>query len=200
MQLLGTAVPDLAPLSGLTFGAIAARLGISPVRAELEIARRTRLAGTVAIHAFSGDAAGDAPLRQLLAHPRAAVISNAALTAAGVPNPAAYGAFPRLLGRYARDHPIFPLEKAVRRATSLPADRIGLRDAGRIAEGYRADLVILDPATVADSGWPGQPPGPPAGIHGVLIAGRPALLRSAPTHAGGGDHRAGTRSRQTWPL
>jgi N-acyl-D-amino-acid deacylase len=80
------------------------------------------------------------------------VISNAALTATGVPNPAAYGAFPQLLGRYARDHPVFPVEEAVRRATSLPADRMGLRDVGRIAEGYRADLVIFDPATVAETG------------------------------------------------
>jgi N-acyl-D-aspartate/D-glutamate deacylase len=60
VQLLGTAVPELAPLSGLTFGAIAARLGTSPASAELEIARRARLAGIVAIHAFSGDAAHDA--------------------------------------------------------------------------------------------------------------------------------------------
>lgn len=181
LQLLGTAVPDLEPLSGLDFAAIAARLGTSPVEAEVEVARRARLAGIVAIQAFSGDATDDAPLRQLLGHPRAAVISNAALTAAGVPNPAAYGAFPRLLGRYARDHAVFPLEEAIRRATSLPADRMGLRDVGRIAEGYRADLVILDPATVADFGWPDYPAGPPAGIHGVLIAGRPALLARALT-------------------
>ncbi len=185
VQLLGTAVPDLAPLSGLTFKAIAVRLGTSPVGAELEIARRARLAGLVAIHAFSGDATDDAPLRELLGHPRAVVISNAALTAVGVPNPAAYGAFPRLLGRYARDHAVFPLEEAVRRATSLPADRMGLRDVGRIAEGYRADLVIFDPAAVADSGWPDHPPGPPAGIREVLIAGR-SVLHGAVGGAGGG--------------
>lgn len=186
LQLLSSAVPDFAPLCGLSFGAIADRLGTSPVDAELEIARRVRLAGIVAIHVFSGDATDDAPLRQLLGHPRAAVISNAALTAVGVPNPAAYGAFPRLLGRYARDHAVFPLEEAVRRATSLPADRMGLRDVGRIAEGYRADLVILNPATVADAGWPDHPPGPPTGIRDVLIAGRLVLQGGALTGTGGG--------------
>jgi N-acyl-D-amino-acid deacylase len=186
VQLLGTAVPELAALSGLDFGAIAVRLGTSPAGAELEIARRTRLAGIVAIHAFSGDAADDAPLRELLGHPRAAVTSNAVLTAAGVPNPAAYGAFPRLIGRYARDHAVFPLEEAVRRVTALPADRMGLRDVGRIAEGYRADLVIFDPAAVADAGWPARPPGPPAGIRDVLIAGRPALHGGAVAGTGGG--------------
>jgi N-acyl-D-amino-acid deacylase len=175
LQLLRTAVPELAQLSGLDFAAIATRLGTSPVGAELEIARRARLAGTVAIHAFSGDATDDAPLRRLLTDLRAAVISNAALTATGVPNPAAYGAFPRLLGHYSRDVGLFPLEEAVRRATSLPADRLGLRDVGRIAEGHRADLVILDPATVADFGWPDRPVGPPTGIHAVLVAGRPAF-------------------------
>lgn len=127
-----------------------------------------------------------APLLQLLGHPRAAVTSNAALAAAGVPNPAAYGGFPRLLGRYAGDHAVLPLEEATRRATSLPADRAGLRDVGRIAEGYRAGLVILDPATVADAGWPGHLPGPSAGIRDALIAGRPVLQGGALAGTGGG--------------
>jgi N-acyl-D-aspartate/D-glutamate deacylase len=179
LQLLDSTVPELRPLSGLTFTSIGTRLGCSPAQAQMEIARRTRLAGTVAVHAFSGDATGDAPLRRLLAHPNAAVVSNAALSGTGAANPAAYGAFPRLLGHHAREHRVFPLEEAIRRVTSLPAHRIGLRDVGRIAEHYRADLVLFDPAAISDAGWPEHPAGPPVGIDRVLIAGRSARLREA---------------------
>ena len=188
LQLLNTTEPGLEPLFGLTFTSIANRLGRSPERAEIEIARRTRLAGTVAVHAFNGDAIDDSPLRRLLAHPNAAVISNAALTDTGAPNPASYGAFPRLLGHHARNHSVFPLEEAIRRITSLPADRIGLRDVGRIAEHYRADLVLFDPACISDAGWPENPAGPPVGIDQVLIAGRSARRNDAAA-----DHRPRTR-------
>jgi N-acyl-D-amino-acid deacylase len=56
--------------------------------------------------------------------------------------------------------------------TSFPAERIGLRGLGCIAEGLWADLVLFDPATVADNTTPGQPDAPPTGIKGVLISGQ----------------------------
>jgi len=118
----------------------------------------------------------------------AAVVSNAALTRGGAPNPAAVGGFPRLIGYFHRERRLLSLEGAVRRATSLPADRLRLRDVGRITEGHRADLVILDPATVGDGGWPEHPADPPTGIRTVLVAGKVTAERGEIVGASGHGH------------
>jgi N-acyl-D-amino-acid deacylase len=94
------------------------------------------------------------------------------LTRRGKSNPASYGTFPRILGRYSRDQGLFSLEEAVRRMTSYPAQRMNLSGVGRIAEGFAADLVVFDPATIADRTTRDRPDVPPAGIHAVLIAGQ----------------------------
>jgi len=93
------------------------------------------------------------------------------LTSRGTHNPASFGTFPRVLGRYSRDLNLFPLEEAVRRMTSFSAERTGLADVGRIAEGFWADLVLFDPRTVADRTTPEQPDASPEGIRAVLIGG-----------------------------
>ena len=69
---------------------------------------------------------------------------------AGVPHPRNFGTFPRVLGKYVRDEKVISLEEAIRKMTSLPAATLGLADRGTIAPGQWADLVIFDPATVAD--------------------------------------------------
>ncbi|HZU13299.1 MAG TPA: D-aminoacylase [Chloroflexota bacterium] len=65
-------------------------------------------------------------------------------------HPRAYGTYPRVLGRYVREEKVLTLEDAIRKMTSAPADRIGLRDRGRLQAGCYADVVIFDPATVGD--------------------------------------------------
>ena len=97
------------------------------------------------------------------------------VTSRGKHNPASFGTFPRVLGRYSRDLGLFSLEEAVRRMTSMPAARIGLRDVGRVAPGHWADLVLFDPATVADNTAPGRSSAPPSGIKAVLISGEVAV-------------------------
>jgi N-acyl-D-amino-acid deacylase len=66
------------------------------------------------------------------------------------PHPRAYGTFARLLGRYVRDEGVVPLAEAVRRLTSLPAENLRLRDRGRLEAGMFADVVVFDPAAIAD--------------------------------------------------
>jgi len=66
------------------------------------------------------------------------------------PHPRYYGAFPRVLGRYVREKGILSLNEAIRKMTSLPASRLGLRDRGMIAKGQAADIVIFNPQTVID--------------------------------------------------
>src|SRR5437588_10711245 len=67
-----------------------------------------------------------------------------------MPHPRAYGNFARLLGKYVRDEKLLPLEEAVRKLTSLPAENLGLDRRGLLKEGYFADVVVCDPETVAD--------------------------------------------------
>ncbi len=68
------------------------------------------------------------------------------------PSPRTYGTYPRILGEFVREQRLTTLEEAVRKMTSAPADRLGLRDRGRLADGLAADLVLFDPATVAHAG------------------------------------------------
>ena len=89
-------------------------------------------------------------------------------------HPRNYGTFPRVLGRYVRDERLIPVEVAVRKMTSLPADRFGLSGRGRIAEGGYADLVVFDPGTVGDRSDFGAPHEYPAGIELVIVNGRVA--------------------------
>ena len=87
------------------------------------------------------------------------------------PHPRGYGTFPRVLGHYARDLGVVTLPEAVQRMTSVPADRLGLADRGRIAPGLVADLTVFDPETVADRATFDDPHQYPMGIPHVFVGG-----------------------------
>ncbi|EGX59572.1 D-aminoacylase [Streptomyces zinciresistens K42] len=88
------------------------------------------------------------------------------------PHPRAYGTFPHYLGRYVRELGVLSLEECVARLTSRPAARLRLADRGLVREGYRADLVLFDPRTVAAGSTFEEPRRLPTGIPHVLIDGR----------------------------
>jgi len=102
---------------------------------------------------------------------------------AGVPHPRNFGTFPRVLGRYVREMKVIPLEEAVRKMTSLPASILGLADRGAIKDGMWADLVIFDPATVADKATFEDPFQYPVGIDTVLVNGTVVLDEGKHTNA-----------------
>ncbi len=85
--------------------------------------------------------------------------------------PKTFGTFPLLFGSYVRERGILELAEAVSRVTSLPADRMGLSDRGRLAAGCRADIVVFDPATIANRATDARPGAPPAGVHHVMVNG-----------------------------
>jgi len=99
------------------------------------------------------------------------------------PHPRAWGTFPRVLGRYARDLGVFSLEEAVRKMTSLTAGRFGLEGRGVLREGGHADLVLFDPQTVRDIADFEHPARPAAGIHQVWTNGRCVWRDGGPTGA-----------------
>ena len=102
---------------------------------------------------------------------------------AGVPHPRNFGTFPRVLGRYVRELKVIPLEEAIRKMTSLPASILGLTDRGTIKDGQWADLVIFDPATVADKATFEDPFQYPVGIDTVLVNGTVVLDEGKHTNA-----------------
>ncbi len=86
-------------------------------------------------------------------------------------HPRAYGTFPRILGRYVRDQRLLTLEQAIRKFTSLPAQRMGLRDRGILRTGAFADITIFDPSTVNDMATFENPHRPSVGIEYVIVNG-----------------------------
>jgi N-acyl-D-amino-acid deacylase len=87
------------------------------------------------------------------------------------PHPRAYGNFARLLGRYVRDENVITLQEAVRRLTTLPAENLGLRGRGALRPGYFADVVVFDPATIADRATFDQPHQYATGVSHVFVNG-----------------------------
>jgi len=100
-------------------------------------------------------------------------------------HPRAFGAFPRVLAKYVREDSVITLEEAVRKMTSLAANRLGLHDRGRIAPGLLADLVIFDPETVQDRATFTSPMEMAEGIdvmvvNGVLVIDEGRLTTATP--------------------
>lgn len=93
----------------------------------------------------------------------------------GKPHPRTYGSFPRILGRYVREQHVLRLEDAIRKMTSLPAQRVGLTDRGLLRPGMAADVVVFDPQTVIDRATFENPHQLSQGIKYVYVNGRLVL-------------------------
>jgi len=104
-----------------------------------------------------------------LRHPLGMICTDGLL--GGKPHPRVYGTFPKVLGRYVRERKDMTLEEAVRKMTTLPARRMGLKDRGLLAEGMAADLVVFDPETVLDQATYENPRQYPLGIRHVIVNG-----------------------------
>jgi N-acyl-D-amino-acid deacylase len=172
ITLLWGLAPELTELEGLTFTAIARQLGVGEFDAYMHVARLSDGKARILLGTYSGDGQYEEPLQAALVHPLCAFVTDTILTQRGRHNPASFGTFPRILGRYSRDLGLFSLEEAIRRMTSFSAERIGLRDVGQIAKGHWGDLVVLDAEKVADQTSPDRSDAPPAGIRAVLISGQ----------------------------
>ena len=99
------------------------------------------------------------------------------------PHPRAYGTFARLLGHYVREEGLVPLEEAIRRLTSLPAQNLRLERRGRIARGYFADVVAFDAEKIADHATYADPHRYATGMVDVFVNGEQVLRRGEHTGA-----------------
>jgi N-acyl-D-amino-acid deacylase len=111
-------------------------------------------------------------------------------TARGLAHPRAYGNFPRVLGKYVRDENVMPLEEAIRKMTSAVANRLSIQDRGLLKEGMFADVVVFDPATVADRATYEKPHQLSAGIREVFVNGV-AVVRN-------GEHTGAKPGKIVW--
>ncbi|HLX03680.1 MAG TPA: D-aminoacylase [Trinickia sp.] len=147
-------------MAGRLVKEIAAQWGVS----QQEAAARLQPAGAV-YHNMSEE-----DVRRILSHP-ATMVGSDGLPNDPLPHPRLWGAFPRVLGHYARDTQLIPLEEAVRKMTGLSARRFGLAQRGEIHIGYHADLVLFDPARVRDAATFDNPQQPADGIEAVWVNG-----------------------------
>ena len=131
----------------------------------------------------------EANRRQELRHPAMMIGTDGAGIAIGGPlakgltHPRTYGTYPMVLGRYVRELGVLSLEEAVWKMTGFPAQKLRWRDRGLIRKGYRADLVVVNPDTVADLATYQAPHHYPAGIPHVIVNGVPVICDGSHTQA-----------------
>ncbi|MDK2870609.1 MAG: N-acyl-D-amino-acid deacylase [Pyrococcus sp.] len=125
-------------------------------------------------------------VERIIAHPYVMVGTDGLDTGVGFPHPRAYGTFPRVLGVYARDKKLMTIEEAVRKMTSFPAQRLGLKDRGVIKEGMWADIVIFDPKKIRDKATYQNSREKPEGIEYVIVNGVISIEEGELTRERGG--------------
>jgi N-acyl-D-aspartate/D-glutamate deacylase len=108
---------------------------------------------------------------------------SAKLASGDAVHPRSFGTFPRKIGLYALREKVLPLEQAVRSATGLPADILGLKERGYLREGCFADVTVFKPGEIIDRATFEKPFEPPAGIPWVLVNGQVAVRAGEPTHS-----------------
>jgi N-acyl-D-amino-acid deacylase len=119
----------------------------------------------------------EADIERILRYPWTGICTDGevAIFGRGMIHPRSYGSFARVLGRYVRERHVITLEDAVRKMTSLTADRLRLFDRGLLRPGMKADVVIFDPDTVADKAEFTKPHQYAVGFSHVLVNGVPVI-------------------------
>jgi len=167
-------VPDKSKThyEGMTIGEIARERGADATETYLDLVGELGMQTRIMNWNYSGRGEEETSLRKVLQFPLTCFETDTILTGNGVDNPASYGTFPRLLGRYVRELKLLELPDAIHRMTGFSAERMGLKDRGRLAGGLAADLVVFDPATVGDNTTRAEPNRRPSGIESVVLNGQ----------------------------
>lgn len=182
--LSAVAEPSLKPLIGKTIAEIAKLRGVSPEQAVIDITLADKGRAGAIYFLMNED-----NVRRQTAIPWVSFGSDAEASAPeGVflkssTHPRAYGNFARFLGKYVRDEKTASLADAIRRLSALPASNLGIRDRGRLAPGMAADVVLFDPATIADHATFEKPMQYATGVRDVFVNGVQVLKGGEPTGA-----------------
>jgi N-acyl-D-amino-acid deacylase len=182
--LFGADLDDGTGAAGKRLSNLAADLGLEdPAEALLEVLRRSPSTGVLYF------IAEEANVELGLSQPWVSIGSDAEAMRLqpadqeSSSHPRTFGTFARFLGHYVRDREVASFADAIHRMTSLPAETLGLRARGRLAPGCFADVVVLDPSTVADTATYEAPQSYAVGVRHVLVNGQPVVLDGALTDA-----------------
>ena len=169
-------------LVGRSFADVLAEQGVADPHspAAFDIAFDLMVEAGLAVSIVSFNNTEDNVAR-FLAQPHCTVGSDALVNPGGHPHPRLYGTFPRVLGHFVRDLEAIDLVSAVTAMTGRAAAALGLPGLGSVTVGRPADLVLFNPASVADRATYEDPRVPPVGIERVWVAGRPVVVRGALT-------------------
>ena len=182
--LVGFRSAAMRPLIGKTLADVATERGVAPEVAAMDLVVEDQ--SRIGVVFFS---MAEENVRKAVRTPWVSFASDggAFTLADSVPSnsthPRAYGNFARLLGRYVRDEKLITLQEAVRRLSALPAANLGLGRRGRLAPGNYADVVVFDPATIADLASYREPHRYAVGVRHVVVNGTPALRDGEATGA-----------------
>jgi N-acyl-D-amino-acid deacylase len=172
--------PEVADLAGRTIGDIARERNQAPIETALDLVLADGqfwVAPTIKKQAH---------LDRLIASPLCVPIGDGFAhhpqrhAALGI-MPKSFGTFPLVLGSYVRDRGVLSLEEAIHKITAEPARRLGLTDRGILRPGLAADLVVFDPARIANRADAADPAARPAGIDRVMVNGSWAVVGGAAT-------------------
>ncbi|MER6846405.1 D-aminoacylase [Streptomyces flaveolus] len=166
IEISGVSDPALGEYVGRTVLESAGLRGETPWAVVRRLLLADRLAPTILQHVGHEE-----NVRAIMRH-RVHTGGSDGILQGSKPHPRAYGTFPHYLGHYVRELGVLSLEECVAHLTARPAARLRLPDRGRVREGYRADLVLFDPATVAAGSTYEEPRRLPTGIPYVLVDGR----------------------------
>jgi N-acyl-D-amino-acid deacylase len=177
VQITSTGNDALSWARGRRLGDLAGERGSEPYALLLDIMRADRASSGMVGFGMSEDNTAF-----FLRHPLGMVCSDGSALAttgpqaSGSPHPRSFDTFPRVLGHYVRERRIMPLQTAIRKMTSMPAGKLRLDGRGRLARGVFADIVVFNPATVADRATFEKPHQYPVGIPHVIVNGE-AVIR-----------------------
>jgi N-acyl-D-amino-acid deacylase len=184
-------------LNGLSMRQVAAKLnGSESADAQLEAARTMMLNGgaSMVYHFMSED-----DIARIMKHPQVGVASDSGVLTPGegAPHPRGYGNNARVLGLYVREKRLIPLEEAIRKMTSLPAQQFKFAGRGLVREGYAADLVVFAPVTVGDTATYEKPHSYATGIPYVIVNGVMVVKDGEHTGARAGEILTITNTERT---
>jgi N-acyl-D-amino-acid deacylase len=173
---------ELQPWEGKTLGELIDQTGSDPVDTLCDLLLAEDLSPNEVTPGPHIDG-----IRRFLRHPIGMVGTDSTFVGAK-PSPRTYGSFPRILGQFVRDEALLSLEEAIRRMTSAPAARLGLKERGQLKDGNHADVVVFDPETVKSNATYDEPRQFPDGIEHVIVNG--TLVVDGGTHTGATPGRA----------
>ncbi|MBX9787575.1 MAG: D-aminoacylase [Pirellulales bacterium] len=189
--LVGFKNPALKHLTGKSLAEVAKRRGQTPEETAMDLVIEDHSRVDTVYFMMSEE-----DVRRNVALPWVSFGSDAASEAPegpfllSQPHPRAYGNFARVLGKYVRDEKVIPLAEAIRKLSGLPAENLGVAERGLLREGYHADVVVFDPAKIADHARFERPQQYATGMRHVFVNGRQVLAD--------GEHTSATPGRAVW--